>query len=220
FRFCLKFPQKITHYRRLNDVYDEIMQFIQLFEPIGEHTGPFHIQLGSRFSYNEFDKLAGVLGKLPADYAYAVEVRHPDFYDRGKMENHLLHVLRDLNVDRVIFDTRKLHSSKGGEQSVKDAQQKKPQLPVRFDSTGSRPFLRFVGVNDVLNNQAYLKEWAIVVADWIRDGLHPYVFIHAPDPFYAPNLARYFHQELSKLISIGPLPQWPADRQDEQLGLF
>jgi uncharacterized protein YecE (DUF72 family) len=220
FKFCFKIPQSITHYRRLKDVYDETMQFIELFDTIREHLGPFHIQLSSQFSYNEFSKLDELLNNLPRDYAYALEVRHPDFYDKGKKESHLNHLLKNLNIDRVVFDTRRLHALKSDDPSRKKAQQKKPQIPVRFDPTGSRPFVRFVGANDVLNNEAYLKEWAIVTADWIREGFHPYIFIHAPDTLHAPKLARYFHNELSKLIELMPMPRWPAERQDEQLGLF
>jgi uncharacterized protein YecE (DUF72 family) len=220
FKFCFKFPQGITHYKRLKDVYDETISFIELFDPIREHLGPFHIQLSSQFSYNEFSKLDDLLNYLPREYAYALEVRHPDFYDKGKKESHLLHLLKNLNIDRVVFDTRRLHTLKSKDSSVIKAQQKKPQVPVRFDPTGSRPFVRFVGANDILNNEPYLKEWAIIIADWIKDGLHPYIFIHAPDTFHTPKLARYFHNELSRLVQLNPMPKWPADRQNEQLGLF
>lgn len=220
FKFCFKFPRGITHYKRLKDVNDEVYQFIELFDPVREFVGPFHIQLSSQFSYNEFDKLEEVLVNLPREFAYAVELRHPDFYDKGKKESHLLHLLRNLNIDRVIFDSRRLHGLKSKEPSVKKAQQRKPKLPVRFDTTGSRPFVRYVGANDVLNNEAHLKEWAIIVADWIRDGLHPYMFIHSPDKVHAPVLARFFHGELARLIDLNPMPRWPVERQDEQLGLF
>jgi len=220
FKFCFKFPKYITHYKRLNGVHDEIFKFIELFDPIREFLGPFHIQLSSQYSYNEFDKLEGVLVNLPREFAYALELRHPDFYDKGKKESHLLHLLRNLHIDRVIFDSRRLHGLKSGDSTVREAQQKKPKLPLRFDTTGSRPFVRYVGANDVLNNEAYLKEWTIIVADWIREGLHPYVFIHSPDKINAPVLARYFHRELSKLVDLNPMSKWPAERQDEQLGLF
>jgi uncharacterized protein YecE (DUF72 family) len=165
-------------------------------------------------------KLESFLIDLPADVSFAVEVRHPDFYDKGKKEDYLLRLLRTLNMDRVIFDTRKLHSMKSNEESVVEAQRKKPQPNIRFEATGSRPFIRYIGANDELNNEVYLKEWAIVLADWIKEGLHPYFFIHAPDTFFAPVLARRFHLELSKLIELQPMPEWPTERKDEQLNLF
>lgn len=220
FKFCFKFPQGITHYKRLKNTDKEVLSFLELFEPIRDKLGPFHIQLSSQFSFNEFDKLEALFDILPPHYAYALEVRHEDFFDRSKKERRLEELLKSNRVDRVIFDTRKLHSMKSSDPSIKEAQKKKPQLPVRFDATGSRPFLRFVGANDVINNEAYLKEWAIIVADWIKDGLHPYVFIHAPDTLHAPKLARYFHRVLSDFVELGPMPKWPIDKQNEQLGLF
>ncbi len=220
FKFCFKFPQSITHYKRLKDVHDDVLTFLELFNPIRTRVGPFHIQLSSQFSYQEFDKLEKLIELLPGHYRYAVEVRHPDFFDKGKNERAFEQLLKSYHVNRVVFDTRRLHSLKKEDPSIKTAQQKKPQTPVRFHSTADNPFIRFVGANDVLNNEAYLKEWAIIIADWIKDGKHPYMFIHAPDTLYAPVLARYFHRELSNLIEVNPLPVFPIDREDKQLGLF
>ncbi len=220
FKFCFKFPQGITHYKRLKGVESEVLEFLELFDPIRKKLGPFHIQLSSQFSFNEFDKLEELCELLPPHYHYALEVRHSDFYDRGKKENRLFNLLKANSIDRVTFDTRKLHAIKGGDSSIVAAQKKKPQNPVRFDASSSRPFVRFVGANDIINNEVYLKEWAIITADWIKDGLHPYIFIHSPDTLYAPKIARHFHKLLSNFIELDEMPASPKDRQNEQLGLF
>ncbi len=57
FKFCFKFPQSITHYKRLKNVTEEALSFLDLFKPIRNKLGPFHIQLSSQFSYNEINKL-------------------------------------------------------------------------------------------------------------------------------------------------------------------
>lgn len=220
FKFCFKFPQTLTHYKRLKNVRDEVLVFLDLFEPIRNKLGPFHIQLSSKFSYNEFDKLEGLCDYLPPYYHYAVEVRHADFYDRGKKEKRFFELLKANSMDRVTFDTRKLHSIKGGDKSIINAQKKKPKTPVRFEASASRPFVRYVGANDILNNETYLKEWAIITADWIKDGLHPYIFIHSPDVKSSPNIARHFHRLLSDFIELEPMPAAPKERENEQLGLF
>lgn len=220
FKFCFKFHRSITHGKRLKDVEDDVMRFLETFDPMADRLGPFHIQLPPQFSPKEFDKLEILLGILPSSYSYAVEVRHPDFFDHGRAEHRLNRLLKSYSIDRVIFDTRKLHAMKSQEKSILEAQKKKPKVPVRFDNTASRPFVRFVGSNDPVANEPYLKEWAIVVADWIKEGLHPYVFIHTPDKVSQPKNARRFHQLLSDLVEIDPMPAWPIDHQDEQLGLF
>jgi uncharacterized protein YecE (DUF72 family) len=220
FKFCFKFHRSITHERRLNNVEDQVMQFLEVFDPITDRLGPFHIQLPPQFSPEEFAKLEQLIQLLPSAYSYAVEVRHPEFFDHGNKENRLNRLLKSYNIDRVIFDTRKLHSMEAEKSSIRQAQKKKPKVPVRFENTASRPFVRFVGANDVLNNESYLKEWAIVIADWIKEGLHPYIFTHSPDKVSQPAIARKFHQLLSELIEMEPMPAWPIERQDEQLDLF
>lgn len=220
FRFCFKFPKSVTHDHLLRGVEREVGTFLERMEPLRTRLGPFHLQLSDRFSYNRMEDLESFLEQLPAEFSYAVEVRHEDFFDKGRQERYLEEVLRQLNMDRVIFDTRRLHQLTSNDPTILEAKRKKPTAPPRFRTTGSRPFLRYVGGNRWIDNEAWLKEWAIMVANWIREGLHPYVFIHSPDTTSAPELARHFHRELSLLIRLPALPAWPVDRQDRQLGLF
>lgn len=220
FKFCFKFPQLITHQKKLRNAEEDALSFLELFLPWRNKLGPFHLQLGPRFSYSDFEVLDAFLNILPAHLNYAVEVRHLDFYDKGKKEKDLNDLLRSHGMDRVIFDTRRLHSIQSRDPEFRRVQNQKPKMPVRFETSGSFPTVRFVGGNRVIDNEAYLKEWAIILADWIRSGLHPFIFIHTPDTTYAPSLARYFHHELSKLIEIEPLRDWPAERENKQLGLF
>lgn len=220
FKFCFKFPQGITHYKRLQDVKQDVLEFLDLFEPIRDKLGPFHIQLSSQFSFSEFAKLEELVENLPPHYHYAVEVRHEEFFDRGRNERRFFDLLKANSIDRVTFDTRKLHSMKPVDESIRKAQKKKPKMPIRFDASASRPFVRFIGGNEIVQNEAYLKEWAIITADWINDGLHPYIFIHAPDTTFAPALARRFHELLAGFVDLESMPASPKDRQNEQLGLF
>ena len=219
FKFCFKFPRIITHIKKLRNVEEEVLGFIHLFEPIREKLGPFMIQFPGTFTPNELHKLEQLLSILPKTNSYAVEVRHLDFFDRGKNEHNLDTMLTSYGANRMVFDTRRLHASKSQEVSILEAQKKKPKVPVRFQAVGTRPIVRFVGTNDVLNSEAHLKEWAIVVADWIKEGLHPYIFIHTPDVFSQPKLCAHFHTLLGELIDIPDLPEWPVNRK-AQLGLF
>lgn len=219
FKFCFKFPKVITHIKRLNNVEEEVTQFLELFEEFRAKLGPFMIQFPEAFSPLELPKLEKLLSILPKTLGYSVEVRHLDFFDKGKHEHSLTTLLSSYGIERTIFDTRKLHTTKSSIPSITEAKGKKPKVPVRFKALSSRPMVRFVGVNDILNNEAYLKEWAIVVADWINEGFHPYVFIHSPDKISQPKLCTHFHKLLGELIDIDPLPEWPINRE-AQLGLF
>jgi uncharacterized protein YecE (DUF72 family) len=219
FKFCFKFPKVITHIKSLEEVESEVQEFLELFDDVRDKLGPFMIQFPDSFGPADFKKLETLLSSLPKTLSYGVEVRHLDFFDHGKHEHNLNTMLQSYGVERIIFDTRKLHSTNSSIPSIMEAKKKKPKVPVRFEALSSRPIVRFVGVNDILNNEAYLKEWAIVVADWINDGLHPYVFIHSPDKISQPKLCTHFHKLLGELIELQPLPEWPVSRE-AQLGLF
>ncbi len=219
FKFCFKFPKVITHIKALNNVEAEVEEFINSFDDIREKLGPFMIQFPDTFSPKDLSKLERMLSLLPKTMSYGVEVRHLDFFDHGKHEHNLNTLLESYGIERIIFDTRKLHSTNSSIPSILEAKRKKPKVPVRFEALSSRPMVRFVGVNDILNNEAYLKEWAIVVADWINEGRHPYIFIHSPDKISQPKLCTHFHKLLGELIELPSLPDWPVNRE-AQLGLF
>jgi uncharacterized protein YecE (DUF72 family) len=228
FRFSFKFPRSITHDGQLVDADAEVGAFLERLAPLGDRLGPFMIQLPPGFGPNALPVLEAFLGHLPADLAYAVEVRHPGFFDGGPAEVALDTLLEARGVDRVIFDTRPLRAADPADPDVRIAQQRKPNLPVRVVATGPRPILRYIAHADISANEPWLAEWVGVVAGWIAAGRTPYVFVHAPDDFWAPQIARRFHTLLAERAAVGEMPPWPGETEGEgappvearQLGLF
>ncbi len=226
FHFVLKFPRTISHERRLQNSEAETEEFLQILQILkgGDRLGPAFLQLPGGFSPHHLDDLARYLESLPPEYPYAVEVRHLDFFDKGTNERALQQVLHDLQVDRVIFDSRPLFSADAEDDYERQSRERKPQLPVHRTATGRRPIIRLVGRNNVARVMPWIHEWAPVVAEWIIAGLTPYVFTHAPDDLYAPQLARMFHDELRRHTNrVPPLPDWPGEsepQQARQLALF
>ena len=219
FKFCINFPKEITHKQLLENVELQALAFVDSFESIRNKLGPFLIRLPRNFDYSLLKRLEELLSVLPKTYSYAVEVQHADFFDHGNSEHKLELLLKSYGVDRFISDTRKLHATKSVSPEIENARQNNPSLPVRFGATASRPVIRYLGTNDILNNEVYLREWAIVVADWIKEGLHPYVIIQTPDVASEHILSTHFHRLLVGLIKISPLEEWPINRAS-QLGLF
>lgn len=225
FRFCFKFPRTISHERRLVGAEAETAHFFDTLAPLGSRLGPFFLQLPPTFAPSNLDTLASYLTALPAGFHYAVEVRHPDFFAAGEAEGALDTLLAAQGVDRVLFDTRGLRAADGNDPETREAQRRKPDLPVRFVATGPHPFVRFVAHPEVAANEPWLAEWADVVAAWLREGRHPFIFMHSPDDFFAPRLARRFHALLAaRHPAVGTLPPWPATTDDDppltQLALF
>ncbi len=142
------------------------------------------------------------------------------------MEEKFNELLRALGIGRVIFDTRGLHAAEVPDDDyfTRDAKRRKPKMPVRFAATNEFPFVRFVGHPIIENNELHLLQWASAVVKWLAEGKMPFIFMHAPDDFYAPRLARYFHALVCKISKdAGQLPIWPSEHErtsDEQLKLF
>jgi len=220
FRFAFKFPRAISHDAALRDAEAATAAFFERLAPLGSRLGPFFLQLPPRF--DDLAALERFLVKLPREFRYAVEPRHPAFFDEGPFEGDFHDALRELGMDRVTFDTRHLMAIESDDSEIREAQRKKPKCPPRFEALGPHPFLRYAGDPDVARDRAHLEEWADVVAGWIEAGRTPYVFMHqAPEDVDAPQLARFFHDALRRrLPDLPPLPPWPGESEPEQLTLF
>lgn len=220
FRFCLKFPRAITHDLQLVGAEAATREFLDRVAPLGARLGPFFLQLHPSFGARRLGDLAAYLRALPRDRAYAVEVRHAEFFDAGPAERELNAVLTELGIDRVAFDTRGLFASAATDAATLDAKRRKPRVPVRFAALGARPFVRFVGDPDLPRNAAALDAWAEVVARWIGEGRTPYFFAHHPDDALAPALGRDFQRRVhARQPAVPPPPAWPAERESRPIQL-
>ncbi len=226
FRFCFKFPKIISHQLRLKDAQRETLTFLNRLAPLADRIGSFFLQLPPSFDFNALPALENFLRSLPTEFNYAVEARHPDFFNALAAEEKFNALLQSLNVARAVFDTRGLHAAEVPDDDyfTLDAKRRKPKVPVRFVATNPYPFIRFVGHPVIENNEFHLLQWASAVVKWLAEGRKPYIFVHAPDDFYAPRLARYFHALVCKVSKdAGQLPLWPSEKakmSEAQLKLF
>lgn len=208
FRFCFKFPSEITHRLMLRNARAPTHAFLKLMAPLQPRLGPFMLQLGPRFGAQHLEVLRAFLRDLSGQFEYALEVRHPDYFDLGPNEAALNDLLRERGVDRVLFDTRCMHAGKVHDQATAQAQERKPLLPLRQIATGRQPLLRFVGQNEPAAAAGYLEEWADQIALWLQQGLRPYCYAHTPDDRHAPQLARMLYQRVRQRVA--GLPALPA----------
>jgi uncharacterized protein YecE (DUF72 family) len=215
FRFCFKFPKKVTHEKLLKDAGDYVSGFLKRIEPLGDKLGTLTLQLPPRFGPKQLDRLGDFLRALPQGFRYAVELRHPTFFAAGDEDRAAAELLAELAVDAVVLDARGLHA--GDDPALAEVRERKPNLPVVMRATGPQPIVRFVPHEDFEAGRRFLAPWLEQLPAWIAEGRKPYFFMHAPDDTFAPENAYRFHRLLAEHADVGELTPWPGR---EQLPLF
>ncbi len=213
FRFCFKFPATISHQAALKNCGDLTAEFFALMEPLAARLGQYWLQLPAAFSPADLPALWAFLDGLPDSFSYGVEVRHADFFAKGEAERELNRGLHQRGVNRVILDTRGVHSAKPSNAAIIDAQRKKPQLPVHAVMTADRPMVRFIGGDDADANLKWFQSWLSKLPQWQEQG-QPWLFIHTPDIAFAPELVLHLWSALQQAIpAVGDPPNWPQQDQ-------
>jgi uncharacterized protein YecE (DUF72 family) len=219
FRFCLKIPKAISHAGDLADGVDRARAFVDTIRPLGSRLGPMFLQLPPGFSPRRMPDLATFLSAFPKEVRLGVEVRHLDWFEEPG-RSQLNSLLADHNMARVVIDTRPIRSLAGDEsikgsvyESLLEARERKPDVPVFEDVTTDFTFLRFIGHPEMEQNQPWMKEWIPRIADQLSLGKDAYVFCHSPNNLLAPYIAREFHHQISIRVGIEPLP-WESIESD------
>ncbi len=213
FHFVLKFPREVSHEGVLDERKRYAEPFLKLLNAFADadRLGPAFLQLPPYFSGARLGELQRFLEWLPEEFAFAVEVRHDDFYSGSSIEDELNATLESRAVDRVLFDSRPLFSRPPSDEAETISQGRKPKLAYRDTVTAERPILRLIGRNSLEETRPWILAWAIRVAEWIRDGRMPYVFAHTPDDAFAPAMAAAFHDTLqAQLDGLEDLQPWPG----------
>jgi uncharacterized protein YecE (DUF72 family) len=208
FRFVVKLPKLITHDRRLTDVAVEVRAFLDAIEPLGPRAHALWIQLPGSFTPADVSVLERFLRRMPASYRYAVEVRHTAFFTDPRSTRLLEEVLAAASAEWVPFDTTTFFRSPPTSDAEREAWTNKPRMPLRTVALTDRPIVRYLGRDDPALTVDGWRRWVDVVADWLREGRSPTVFIHTPDNADAPMLARRFHDDVrARLPDLEALPQ-------------
>ena len=99
FRFSLKAPQRVTHFKRLKETEAETKYFFEVAETLGDQLGVVLFQLPPNMK-KDLPRLETFLQQLPATPRAAFEFRHPTWFD-----DDVLEVLKSRNLALVVSDT-------------------------------------------------------------------------------------------------------------------
>lgn len=209
FRFCFKFPATISHQAALRNCEDLTQEFFTRLSPLEHRLGQYWLQLPATFGPQALPALWDFLDGLPKAFTYGVEVRHAEFFAKGEAETQLNRGLHMRGVNRVILDSRPVHSAIPSNQAIIDAQRKKPKLPVHAVVTASDPMVRFIGSDDMAQNRALFDVWLQKLPLWEQNST-PWLFLHTPDIAHAPELVDTLWSSLrAAMPSVGPAPSIP-----------
>ncbi len=133
FKFCLKTPRIITHELLLRNCQGLMEEFIDSIQPLVEKLGPILIQLPPGYSQENIAILTEFLGSLPLGYQYAIEFRHPSWYNDATF-----HLLSQYRIGWVSIDY--------------------PNLPRQFNLTANFMYIRWIGINNKYHYHSYERE--------------------------------------------------------------
>ncbi|GAA2584666.1 DUF72 domain-containing protein [Winogradskya consettensis] len=205
FRFVVKLPKTVTHTLRLANCETEMRAFLDAIEPLGPRVHALWVQLPGSFTPADVDTLGRFLRRLPSIYRYAVEVRDRTFFDTpAPLEN----VLAPVRAEWVPFDTTAFFRTPPTSDAERDAWTKKPRMPLRDVALTDHPIVRYLGRDSVERTVEGWQPWVTAIAQWLREGRSPTMFMHTPDNVDAPALARRFHDEVrARVPNLEPLPE-------------
>lgn len=209
FRFCFKFHQDLSHRSALEVSHPKVAEQFQVLEPLAGKIGLLNLQLPKSFNSEGIEQLHRFFLALPDTFNYSIEVRHPEFFEKGDEEREFNQMLLETGVNRVMFDTRPIFAVTASDSATLDAQQKKPKVPLHVIATSQHPQVRFISTMQWQLSDRYLDQWVGKVLLWIEEGRVPYLFFHTPDCAEAPELAaRFVHKlKLKKPTLQGATPE-------------
>lgn len=213
FRFSFKLPRSVTHERC--PVWQDLQRFLDVVAPLGDHLGPFLVQCPATLGPDDLPVLETLFSRLPNNYRYVLEVRHPQFFSEPEVLEPLLGRTR---AGRVMFDSRPIYREDSQHPEVLAARHKKPDVPLLDTVYNGLAYARVVLHPEPRHNGRYIEDWLQRCERYLAMGHTVYFMMHCPNNQHCPAFAADFHQNLGERVpTLVPLPPWPVPRQ---AGLF
>ncbi len=181
FKFCPKFPQVISHMKRLKDCEKETELFYNAIKNFGSNLGTSFLQLPPNFPPKNSANLEKYVSSLPKDFDVCVEFRHPLWFGDVKVFDETFNMLHENKIGSVITDT-------AGRRDV-----------VHTRLTTPTAFIRFVGNNLHPSDFKRVDDWAAKLKRWINSGIGTiYFMMHMHDEKDSPELSAYSIDKFNK----------------------
>ena len=185
FKFCPKFFQSISHYKRLKGAEEVTEAFLYIMNSFGENLGTSFLQLPDNFTPKKFEDLERFMKLLPKDLSIAVELRHTGWFTDQVVADELFNMMTENNKSMVITDT-------AGRRDC-----------IHQRLTSNVAFIRFNGYDLHQSDYERMDEWVVKIGEWVEQGLETvYFFAHQDDESHTPATCDYFIKAINKRLGL------------------
>lgn len=192
FKFFPKLTNTISHFRRLIDVKEPIVNFCNAISNFEQKLGMAFLQLHDNFDPKDFERLRVVLDEFPKGIPLGIEVRNAEWFNNETIQQEFCDILEEHQMANIIVDTAG----------------RRDMLHMRLTSTVA--FIRYVGANHS-SDMERLDDWVERIVKWRNEGLQQlYFFVHQNIEIESPLLAAYFCEKLNDKLGLSlKLPTRP-----------
>lgn len=210
FLFCPKMYQGITHRGALKGKDFIVSEFLRGIVAFEKHLGPVFVQVSDTFTPKRGDELFAFLDSLPKDMQFFLEVRHPDWFGKKEILQHMLDTLTAMNMGLVITDT-------AGRRDC-----------AHMHLTIPKAFIRYVGNSLHPTDYTRTDVWIERMKYWLDKGLQElYFFMHMHDEAFSPELTAYLVDKMNAACGLNLIKpvfvatdQTQSKTKQKQRGLF
>ena len=185
FKFCPKFFQSISHYKRLKGAEEVTEAFLYIMNSFGANLGTSFLQLPDNFTPKKFEDLENFMKILPDEASIAVELRNTGWFTDKVVSDELFEMMREYNKCMVITDT-------AGKRKC-----------IHQRLTSNIAFIRFNGYGLHPTDFTRMDDWVDRIEDWVKGGLETiYFFAHQDDESDTPATCAYFINAINQRLGI------------------
>ncbi len=182
FKFFPKLNQEISHWKRLNEVRQQVENYLYAASNLKEKLGTLFLQMHANFSPKDFDRVINFAQSWPKEIPLAVEFRHPDWYSNDNVANELYYVLKENGIANILVDS-------AGRRDL---------LHMRLSN--NEAFIRYVGANHQ-SDYDRLNDWVLRLNEWVDAGLEKvHFFVHQNLELASPLLSAHFIKNLNETL--------------------
>jgi uncharacterized protein YecE (DUF72 family) len=176
FLYAAKFPQEVTHERKLVNARSEAERFVRTMQALEDRLGPLLLQLPPSFTVEGMGVLEDFLSDLPKGPRYAVEVRHGSW-----LGSDLPALLREHGVALTLIDY--------------------PRMPRLEEATADFAYIRWLGDRrEFPSGHTYPKKdrdddlmwWSGVVDRFLEEGRTVFAYANNHYQNHSPSTLERF----------------------------